>query len=50
MRGAFAVLSDATEPVPATDVIRLTAERVPPTPFEREMLLSHHVSSGQVAG
>jgi restriction system protein len=41
MRGAFAVLSDATEPVPASQVIRLTAERVAPTPFELEMLPKH---------
>lgn len=41
MRGVFAVLSDATEPVPSSQVIRLTAERVPPTPFELEMLPKH---------
>jgi hypothetical protein len=41
MRGAFAVLSDATEPIPSSQVIRLTAVRVPPTPFELEMLPKH---------
>jgi len=41
MRGVFAVLSDASDPVPAREVIRLTAERVSPTPFEQEMLPKH---------
>jgi restriction system protein len=41
LRGAFAVLMDATEPVPAAEVITRTAERVPPTPFEQEGLPKH---------
>jgi restriction system protein len=41
MRGVFAVLSDATEPVPAFEVIARTTERVPPTPFEQEGLPKH---------
>ena len=41
MRGVFAVLVDAPEPVPASQVIKLTAERVPPTPFEQEGLPKH---------
>jgi restriction system protein len=41
MRGVFAVLSDATEPVPASQVINLTAERVQPSPFEQEGLPKH---------
>ena len=41
MRGVFAVLVDAPEPVPASQVIKLTAERFPPTPFEQEGLPKH---------
>lgn len=41
MRGVFAVLSEATEPVPAAQAIRLTAERVPPSAFELEGLPKH---------
>jgi restriction system protein len=40
-RGVFAVLSVPTEPVPAHEVIRLTAERVPPTSFEQKGLPKH---------
>ena len=41
LRGVLDVLSDATEPVAASQVIKLTAERVPPTPFEHEGLPKH---------
>ncbi len=37
-RGVFAVLIYETEPLPVSQVLKLTAERVPPTPFEQEML------------
>jgi restriction system protein len=37
-RGVFAVLIDLTEPLPVSQVLELAAERVPPTPFEQEML------------
>lgn len=37
-RGVFAVLLDRTEPLPASQVLKMAAERVPPTPFEQEML------------
>lgn len=37
-RGVFAVLIDRTEPLRASQVIKLTAEHVQPTPFEQEML------------
>ncbi len=41
MRGVFAVLTDATEPVPASQVIKQTAERVQPTQFEQQGLPKH---------
>jgi restriction system protein len=41
MRGAFAVLVVAEDPVPAAEVIKRTAERVPPTQFEEEGLPKH---------
>jgi restriction system protein len=37
-RGVFAVLIDRPEPLPVSQVLKLAAERVPPTPFEQEML------------
>lgn len=37
-RGVFAVLVDLTDPLPVSQVLKLVAERVPPTPFEQEML------------
>ena len=37
-RGVFAVLLDRTEPLPASQVLKLAAELVPPTPFEQQML------------
>lgn len=37
-RGVFAVLVDLRDPLPVSQVLRLVAERVPPTPFEQEML------------
>ena len=37
-QGVFAVLIDRTEPLAASQVLKLTAERVPPTSFEHEML------------
>src|SRR5436189_4364927 len=37
-RGVFAVLYGRTEPVRASEVLKLAAERVPPTPFEQAML------------
>ena len=33
-----AVLVDLTDPLPVSQVLKLVAERVPPTPFEQEML------------
>ncbi len=37
-RGVFAVLIDQTAPMPASQVLKLTAARVQPTPFEQETL------------
>jgi restriction system protein len=37
-RGVFAVLIDRTEPLPVSQVLKLAAERVPPTSFEQAML------------
>lgn len=41
IRGVFAVLSDATEGVPAAQVLKAVEQKVPPTPFE----LTHYEKS-----
>src|SRR3990172_8214823 len=37
-RGVFAVLNDSSDSLPASQVLKMTAERMPPSPFEQEML------------
>jgi len=37
-RGVFAVLNDSSDSLPASQVLKMTAERIPPSPFEQEML------------